>query len=430
MDNILVENYQEESNEEIKQSMVEEWMNEAHYNEQRYEQLIGFADFYFSLGYQEFALMIYLRLQTIEPGHHIVYRIAKTYAHVYEYEEALKWFNLLPEENQSKEMVMEQIDWLLELDQQEIARDRLTKLIQDEPTFSPPYFKLSTLHEMAGDLTRAIYFVQAVYDYFTDDAERHLARQQLIQLKLQQEQIELKDIRQLLLDETLPLRDSMDYFLLAKMYQLANETDKAIEASQKSIELDPDNSSAGLLLVELTGEGTNDQFEESLQWFEEKIPESEMSPIEIAEMAQSNQQLDLEMVQRLEGYFAYTSDVEEQYRIVSLVLNYYIDTGDIEAFESFLNNQALAYFMEEELGYFIGKNKYATHNYDEAIDYFEAALDYLVPEIDLVELLVKSLEKAGERKAAYDLAEKYQDSDYQTNYIQEILEGDNNEFIE
>ena len=117
MDNILVENYQNETNEEIKQSMVEEWLNEAQYNEQRYDQLIGFADFYFSLGYQEFALMIYLRLHTIEPGNHIVYRIAKSYAHVYEFEEALKWFNLLPESGRTKEMIMEQVEWLLELNQ-------------------------------------------------------------------------------------------------------------------------------------------------------------------------------------------------------------------------------------------------------------------------------------------------------------------------
>ncbi|MBG9983713.1 tetratricopeptide repeat protein [Aerococcaceae bacterium DSM 111022] len=428
MDNILVENYQNDTNEEIKQSMVEEWLNEAQYNEQRYDQLIGFADFYFSLGYQEFALMIYLRLHTIEPGNHIVYRIAKSYAHVYEFEEALKWFNLLPESGRTKEMIMEQVEWLLELNQQEVARELLTKLIQEEPTYGPPYFKLSTLHEISGDLTRAIYFVQAVYDYFSDNNDRSLARQQIVQLKLQQEQIDLIEIRELLLDDELPLQDSMDFFLLAKIYQLADDYDEAIKVSQKALELDPDNSSAGLLLVELSGNASGENFEESLQWFEDKIPESEMSPIEIAEIAESNQQLDLEMIQRLEGYFAYTSDTEEQYHIISLVLNYYIEKDDTQSFTAFLNNHALAYFTEEELGYFIGKMHFTKEEYEEAIVHFESALDYLVPEMDLVELLIKSLFNIRRNQDGKELAEKCENSDYYTAYIQEIIEGVKNEF--
>ena len=428
MQNIIIETYQNETNDEIKQAMIEEWLNEAHYNEQLFDQLITLADEYLILGHPAFSLMIYLRLQTIDPNDQLVYRIAKSYAHIYEYEEALRWYQLLPENVRTNEHKMEEAEWLIAIKNEELARSILNQLIQDEPTFAPPYFKLAEMYELNGDLSRAIYFVQAVFDYFTEDSVRQIARQRLVSYKLQQENIDLNEIQRLLFDDTLPVIDSMDYYLLAKMYQLANDISSAIDASRQALALDENNSSAGLLFIELTGEVNNDSdFRESLQWFEEKIPESEMSPLEIAQIAAQKQQLDSEIIQRLEGYLAYTSDEQEQYDIISMVLSYYLDKENFEAFNQFLNEQALGYFMDEELGYFIGKYHYLIEEYHLAIPAFEAALDYLVSEFDVVELLMRSLEAVGRDQEAKLLANKYNNSDYGTEYIQKIVEEQQNE---
>ncbi len=418
MSNVLIQQYQEVFDEESQQTLIEDWINEAHYNEQRFEQLIEFGNYYESLGHVELALMIYLRLQTIEPQTRLILFIVEAYAHIYEYEKALHWFQLIPEDEIDAKMRYQQSQWLIEIDRVDEAKDILTELVKKYPTYSDPYFLLANYYESQGDTERALTLVEAIYAYFSDSKIRSKARQKIVELKLNQEQIPLVELEKLMTDNELPLTEANDYYLLAMIYRLSQKNDLAKEAIKKSLSLDSNNPLAIDLLVELEKNDDTDDNEQLIDWFQDNIPENYVSPVEIASLG-SEQKLDESLIQRLIGYLAYTVDIEEQYQIIRAVFKHFLAVKNLEGFDDFLNEHASNYLSLDELSYFLGRRAFLEGNYMEAIDQFEIARDLLIPEMDLIEWLVKSYEAVDELEMAQSLAEEYRDSEYETDYLKQ-----------
>ncbi|MBG9982336.1 hypothetical protein HZY86_04335 [Aerococcaceae bacterium DSM 111020] len=420
MANALIQEYQQEMDKESQETLIEQWLNEAHYNEQRFEQLKEFAIYYEQLGYVELALMIFLRLQTIDPQTTLITLIAEAYAHIYEYEKALHWLKLIPEQDMDENIRYQQSLWLIEIDKTEEAKNILMQLVKEFPTYADPYFLLADYYESQGDSKRALTYVEALYEYFSDLTIRNQARQKIVTIKLSQEQIPLAELEALMTDNELPLISAHDYYLLAYIYRLSQRNDLAEQYVKQSLAIEPNNPKAIELLVELEKNTDAHDKNQIIDWFQENVPESEISPLELASIS-SEQTLHKDFIQRLIGYLAYSVDLEEQYQIIRVVFDHFLSNNDFEGFNDFLKVHASNYLSTDELSYFIGKKAFMQNNFNDAIEYLQIARDYLIPEQDLIELLVKSYEGINERDTAEQLAKEYYDTEYQTIYLGRMI---------
>lgn len=419
MSNELIQQFQYENDEESREILIEQWLDEAHYNEQRFEQLKAFGVYYEQLGYVELALMVYLRLQAIEPQTTLIIFIANAYAHIYEYEKALYWLRLIPEQEMDERVRYQKSLWLIEVDKTEEAKDILMQLVKDFPTYSDPYFALADYYVSQGDSQRALPFVEALYEYFPNLSIRGKARQKIVAIKLHQEQIPLGELEELMTNEALPLTDAYDYYLLADIYRLSQRYELAEKYTKQSLAIDPNNSKAVDMLVELEKMNDMSMKEQVIDWFQENIPENQISPIDLTALS-GDEILNDNLIQRLVGYLAYSEEIEEQYQIIRAVCQHFLLSKDFEGFDHFMNQHALNYLLPDELSFFFGKKAYIQQNFYDAIEYFEIARDYLIPEVELIELLVKSYVAINDLSTAKSLVNEYNGTEYQTDYLDKL----------
>ncbi|UUX34537.1 tetratricopeptide repeat protein [Fundicoccus culcitae] len=418
----------EEILEEIKEIETVEDLNEtlspfydrALDDEAYYNALIETAKYLNRLGYRDFGIIVLETLYEINPIRNVGYQIALAYYQYQYYEQAYEWIEEVYPNKLTFKYAFLKARILDSLNDYNEARDLLIEIIKEFPTQAEPYIVLAKMYEKHGNVDRAEYYLKVAYDYFPKQIDQLAIRKDLVGFEINKEMMDIEKIEKLYENEELE-KDDEDYYLLAVAYQKAKQFDTAIEMAQKSIQLNADNFNSHFLLMELY-QDTNkaSALKKEITWLAKSLPPFDATILRLVEVAINVDEVSIELINKLEDYYLLADDEADQYQIISVIVNYYLQQGDYAHALHQLRTLGDSFEDQSYLSYWYAKTFEALNNKEEADKNYQKAIEYLVNEDNLIVDYANFLINDNRYEEAQQLVKRFEDSIYSSEALKTL----------
>ncbi|MGO4927587.1 tetratricopeptide repeat protein [Fundicoccus sp. Sow4_F4] len=400
--------------------VLEEYYIEAETDPIIYNELINVAEYYAQTGYRDMQIEILTVLYEIKLNSNIIYLISKAYYEYAQFEEAYAWIKRLDGPLRNKTSLLE-ARILIELGDMNQAKDLLLANVKKFPTKPQAYVELAELYLTNHIYDKAEYFYQTAFDYFKDQVDGRTIRLKLVEIEISKEVIDIEKIEKLMLSEALPVENSEEAFILALAYKRAFQFQQAITYAAEAIAMDYDFLDARLLLMELYVEtGQKEGLKDIIHLLANALPSYHETILEVADAANKIQEFPQVLINKMIDYCEYTDDAEEQYKIISYLVRYKIATDKPQDALHYLKTLAGAFEDELVLSYLFAIT-YEKLNMMEYVEkFYLLALEQMAPESELVSNIVKFYQTIGDIKRAFEVAEKYKHSIYDTAQLKSL----------
>ena len=408
--------------------LLEEYYIEAENDQVIFNEMINVAAYYANRGYRDVQIDILKALYEINVSAKIIYLIADAYYLYSQYEEAYQWIKKVDDNLRYKNSLLE-AKILIELGDFNQAKSLLEKLIANYNLKAEPYVVLAELFYDRQFYEQAKTYYQSAYEYFPEKIDARAVRMKLVELESIKEVIDIQKIESLMLTEDLPIEEANEYYILAIAYFKAQIIDKAIEASIKAIQADRDLVDARLLLMELYETvSQNNELKKTIDQLAIMLPPFHEAIMDIAEIANRHNYFTDDLLEKLIDFYDYVDNVEDQYRIMSYLVNYQLSINKPENALHYLKTLAYAFEDEMSLTHLFAKTYEALNMLDRAEVFYNKALELGVGDSSLVIDAVKFYMNQERYEKAYLITEDFNNSAYQTqelvnlnNELKEIL---------
>lgn len=400
--------------------LLEEYYIEAETDPIIYNELINVAEYYAQTGYRDMQIEILTVLYEIKINSNIIYLISKAHYEYAQFEEAYAWIKRLDGPLRYKTSLLE-ARILIELGDLNQAKELLLANIKKFPTKPQAYVEVAALYLTNQIYDKAEHFYQTAFDYFKNQIDARMIRMKLVEIEISKEVIDIERIESLMLSEELPIENPEEAFLLAQAYKKAFQFQKAITYAAESITLDYDFLDARLLLMELYVEtGHKEGLKDMIHLLANALPSYHETILEVADAANKIQEFPQVLIDKLIDYCEYTDDAEEQYKIISYLVRYKNAIGKPQEALHYLKTLAGAFEDELVLSYLFAVTYEKLNMMDYVEKFYLLALEQMAPEAELVSNIVKFYQKLGEIKKAFEVAEKYKNSIYDTELLKTL----------
>ncbi|XJS11586.1 tetratricopeptide repeat protein [Aerococcaceae bacterium WGS1372] len=344
-------------------------------------------------------------------------RALKILKRLYQYEEFDKayylWLDLAKTSNDNSEVRLCEARLLDKLDFKSEAIEVFKDIIKTDPTYAQAYKDLGDLLIDLGQNNEAERYFLAVYNYLFDFEDIREVRMKLVQLESWKEIFNLDRIKELENNPDLPVETEDEFYLFANVYTSLHQYERAIEYAKKALQKDKDNINYSLLLIELyniVGQETN--LVKELSHVAKSLPDLDPMIVKLAQVAYDSNYLSEEIIDKLMKYSSLIENHEEIYKVSNIVVDYYLGINDSAAALYKLNN-IKEYFLEEEyLSYNYARIYQALNLYEKVEEFYQMALDYLLPEDNLVYDYVNFVYHNYHPNKAIRIANKYANTFY------------------
>lgn len=399
---------------------LEEYYIQAETDPIIYNELMKVAEYYAQNGYRDMQIEILTVLYEIKINANIIYLISKAYYEYAQFEEAYAWIKRLDGPLRYKTSLLE-ARILIELGDMNQAKDLLLANVKKFPTKPHAYVELAELYLNNHIYDRAEHFYQTAFDYFKDQLDGRAIRLKLVEIEISKEVIDIERIEELMFSESLPIENPEEAYILALAYKKAFQFQQAITYAAESITMDYDFLDARLLLMELYVEtGQKEGLKDIIHLLAKALPSYHETILDVADAANKIQEFPEMLITKMIDYCEYTDDAEEQYKIISYLVRYKISIDKPQDALYYLKTLAGAFEDELVLSYLFAITYEKLNMSDYVEKFYLLALDQMAPEAELVSGFVKFYQNSGDTKKAFELAEKYKHSIYDTDQLKKL----------
>lgn len=404
-------------------SLLEPYYDRAKDDLVYYNDLLKVASHYGQSGFRDIQIEMLTSLYDIQSSNKTAYLIAEAYLNYAQQEKAFEWVSKIKEDVIQYRTSILKAKILIELGRVNEAKELLTLLIKKYVTKHEAYILLGDLYEVNHHYDRAATYYNAAYTYFDQQIDRRAVRMKLLKIEIMKEIIDIESIEQLVETEGLPLETADEYYTLAVAYQRAMQYERSIEYAILAVQKDKNLVDARFLLMELyEATGQKSYLKKELSFLSATLPAYHAAIMEVATTAHTIGALDEELINKLVDYFQFTESVEEQYDIIRIVVSYYLSIHQSQVALETLQSMTHDFPDETYLSYLfatvyraLGMNEYAE-------SFYQIALEQLTPEPELVYDVVTFYQEQQQIQEAFDIAEHYTHSLYDTNQLKALRE--------
>lgn len=392
------------------------------------------ADILFRRGQISLAFLLMTEIYELRSTAKNAFKIVKRLYQYEEYEKAYyQWFDLAKMANDDLEVMLYEGKLLNKLDFKSQAIDIYKEIIKISPTYAQAYNDLADLLMEMGLHSEAETYYRAIFDYLIDYGNIREVRMRLVQLESWKEIFNLERIKELEYHPDLPVNTQDEFFLFANVYTQLHQYDVAIDYAKKALRKDKNNINYSLLLIELYNIiGQESNLVKELTHVANALPDYDPIIIKLARVAYQSNYLSEEIIDKLMNYSSLIDNYEDAYQVSQIVVDHYLSTNDpaTALYKLRIINDSL--LDEEYLSYQYAQIFQALNNIEKVEEYYQIALDNLLPEDDLVYDYVNFLNEHNQRHQAIKMAEKYKNTVYDNYKLkalrQELIAGEKQSF--
>lgn len=388
------------------------------------QQLTEISDSYFKQGYIDEAFFVMVELFKAKPSIKLALKIAQRYYQYEEYEKAYYvWINEAKSSKENKNVLLLEARLLNKLGKTYESISKYRYLIQKYPLFLEPYEELADIYVDEENFALAEDLYKAIYDYFEDYKNIRMVRIKLMNILLNKELVDSETINEMVNDDRIPIETEEEFYALALFYRRIRNYDLALKSITKAMSINKDNIDYSILLMELYRElGNESYFTERIDWLAKTLPASDDRIMKVAEFAYDSNHLNAEIVSKLTDYFHFSKGFDEAYKIIKIIVTYYLTNNQAAEGLHFLKTIADPSFEKEYLSYYYAKVLEKLGIVHDLEYYYETALEYMLPEKDLVYDFANYYEKIGDVDSALKLLNKYVNSNYSNSKVRKMYE--------
>lgn len=392
------------------------------------------ADILFRRGQISLAFLLMAEIYELRSTAKNAFKIVKRLYQYEEYDKAYyQWFDLAKIANDNLEVMLYEGRLLNKLDFKSQAIEIYKNIIKVNPTYAQAYKDLADLLMDIGHYSEAETYYRAIFEYILDYEDIRDVRMKLVQLESWKEIFNLERIKELESHPNLPVNTQDEYFLFANVYAALHQYEVAIEYAKKALREDKDNINYSLLLIELYNiVGQESNLVKELTHVANALPDYDPIIIKLAKVAYNSNYLSEEIVDKLMNYSSLIDNYEDAYLISQIIVDHYLKQNDpaTALYKLRIINDSL--IDEEYLSYQYAQVFQALKNKDKVEEYYQIALDNLLPEDDLVYDYVNFLNNDQQTNQAISLAEKYKNTFYDNSKLkalrQELMANEKQNF--
>lgn len=386
-----------------------------------YNDLLKVAEYFGLSGFREVQIDILSTLYNIQPSNKTAYLIAEANLNYAQYEPAYEWILKIKEDVIRYKSSILKAKIMIELGYVNEAKDLLTLLIKEFVTNHEAYILLADLFEANNQYDRAAIYYQTAYTYFDQQIDQRAVRMKLLKIEIMKEIIDIDKIEQLVETEGLPLETADEFYTMAIAYQRAMQYEQSIDYAIRAVQTDKNLVDARFLLMELyeaTGQKSN--LKKELSFLSATLPAYHAAIMDVAATAHTVGALNEILIEKLVDYFQFTESVEEQYDIIRMVVSYQLSIDQPQAALEILQEMSYDFPDEAYLSYLFATVYRMLGKVDFVEAFYQIALEQLTPELELVYDVVTFYQEQQQLQEAYDIAEHYKSSLYDTTELQDL----------
>lgn len=380
------------------------------------------AELVFKRGQIQIGLTILMELYEIKPSNSYAMKIVQRLYQYGEHDQAFyQWLEAAKKGNDDIEILLYEARLLDKLDFKPEAMDAYKRIIKANPLDPHAYKELADLLMEYGDYTEAETYYKALYEYFLDYEDLREVRMRLVQIESWKEIFNLERIIELETDERLPIETEEEYYLFANVYTTLNQYERAIDYAKKALQVDKENINYSLLLIELYSiVGQDSDLVNELSFAANSLPDYDPMILKIAQVAFDTDHLTEEIIDKLMDYYGLIDNYEDAYLVCEIVVNHYLKQNDPATALYKLRVLSDKLLDEEYLSYYFAKIFDALQNYEKAEEYYQLALDNLLPDEDLVFDYANHYQKSGQSDKALEVANHYANTIYDNDKLKQL----------
>lgn len=403
----------------------EEWMNmvidEINFNEEMIDILYEFSVYLYQKRYLELQINLLTQLYQFHDKEKIAYDIAVAYYELGKFELAEGWLNNIVESKQTYKSIKLKAQLLYETGRFIEAKAVLKELIRQHPTKYFAYLMMAKIYEFEAENNKAIKYYQIIYDYFKHKPIAREVRINLIRLFIASEQINIQAINDLIYDPELLLETSEEFLQAAEISIYLHNYDKSEEFIRNALNIDRESMEAQVLLLELFAKQKNYQaFNQQLSWLLENLPEYHELMTKVILITAYFNQISANLIHLAIEYIPTFEDIDDKILTINQIVQYYL----IEK-QSHIALNILKSFDDPQLNEINLSHNYARiyenlNDYDQAIYYYELALEHLISDVMIATDFTNLLIKLGENERAKNIINRYYQTFYDTKELQKL----------
>lgn len=394
--------------------VIFDYLGKANEDRKYYLVLEELSDVLFRRGQIDLAFSLLMEMYAVRKSSIYATKIVKRLYQYEDYERAYyQWLERAKISNDKLDILLYEAKLLNKLNFKTEAVELYKQLIKMDPTFSEAYKDLADLLMEQGNYQEAETYYRAIYEYLIDFDDIRDVRMRLVQLESWKEIFNLERIKELEYDPNLPVETEEEYYLFANVYASLHQYEVAIDYAKKALQKDRNNINYSLRLIELYNiVGQESNLVKELAHVARALPEYDPVIIKIAQVAFNSDYLSEEIVDKLMSYSSLIDNYEDAYLVAQIVVNHYLKKNDpaTALFKTRIINENL--LEEEYLSYNYAKIYEALNNYEMTEEYYQIALDNLLPDEDLVFDFVNYYYKTNQIDQAIAMADKYANTVY------------------
>lgn len=387
-----------------------------------YDLLLRLADLLGKRGYREFEISLLIQLWQTGENPETARAIAKAHFMVENDEACLQWLQVLDQPMTSQDQdLLGQVYY--RQGQYDLAIGVYKKLIQESPSYGPAYHWMAKLQVVNGNPEKAMDFFQVILDYFAKDYDLHEIRLEMMDAMLAQELIQESVLRAFMGDSRFPPMTTLEEYLgAARLWQMVQDTDQAIEMAQKAKTLDQDHFEASLLLLDLASQADKLEIvQDELEWMGQVLPVYDPTILDLASLCLDLGITNQTIVEKANAFLPLAETTDDISKLIDLIVTYYRSTDKAKDLGDLLES------LDEELPAELLIYPYAIYyqiigDYDQAKAYLNDGIDLALPHESLVVDLVSLYLSEGDLASAKDLVQTYQNTLFDTPHLQVLRE--------
>ena len=372
-----------QSLEELGQELEFE-LSEAASDPLVYQALLDLSDHLRKRGYREFQLWLLMQLYEGKQQKKVAYYLAKAYFELGDYPMALDWLALtkvaksvfLP--NYLEARIYYEMGAFAQ------ASTILTQLIKEFPTHFEAYQLLADLTYAQGELDKARYYNQILWDYFPNKVDRTKVRQRFMALALESEFLVEQEALEWLEMPGLPLQSIEDYLLAIQLYQKMELYQQAADLIPEALLLDSEDIRLHYLALELgLALDNQDLIVSQLDWLFEVVAADDELMADLVIYARQSRYVSAKMLAKLQDAYELAEDEALAFEIVHLIVEGQLALGDSKAALHYLEQISADFPDPDYLAWDFAKVYAQLGQGDQALTYYLIAkeIEGLAPEL-------------------------------------------------
>lgn len=342
-----------------------------------------------------------------------------------EFHLALSWLSQIEMDHFDPELVQMQARILYEMGDLNQALQLFRQVIKHAPQTEDAYYYLGLIMEELGDTSKSLEYWLVLLKYFPQNAKINQVRRRVLSRYAQEEIIQTKAVEEILNMQDLPPMDSgEDFLLLARLYHLLGQNEKAFHMLETSLELDSENIEAYLLLVEIgIVEDDREKIVSGLEGANRLIPEFDEAIVDLTLLAGQVGTISYAIVEKMKAYLPLIQDLDQMEVILHTLTLYYLEEKDAQGLLTLIESLADQEQVNGELLIYPYAQYYLLkEDYPRASAYLKDGIELGLNDENLVADLALVYMKQDKMLEAIDLVQKYQTGLYNSPLLEMIRE--------